>query len=188
VAFLAVVAAFVGVTMWSQWTPTVPADAALQTIARATPAGQECLERITNESGWLDLCWEVTQEVDGDPVKDYYALRVYGTASGQTGTGVRWWRVRTNLAADSAPVADGAFQGWSRSRDGACDPAQVADFEIRCGRTRGEYFGVWGYQVTWTCVGCVLADQSEHPVVMHFDVGVPQGEAPAFEVGADFGA
>jgi hypothetical protein len=192
--FLVVVVAALGAYQLSRWTPTIPTDAASATITQATPHGQQdCLNRIASESGWLDLCWNVIQEEDGDPVKDYYELTVRGTASG-AGTGIRWWRVRTNLNPAGAPVMDSVFDGRpSGPYTGACQETPINAFpgtgDEVCGYTLGEYAGIWGYRVTWNCVGCVFAGETKAlPVIMHFSVGVPQGQKPIFDIGADFGA
>jgi hypothetical protein len=196
--FLALVFAAIGAYQVSSWTPVVPADAASATITQATPDGrQDCLERISNDAGWLDLCWSVEQQPDGDPVKDYYVLRVYGTVDGE-GSGIRWWRVRANVDPHGPQAADSVFDGWPwDTYDGECQEQQVALMGFLnvpgsatvCGRTVGKYVGALDYQVSWNCVGCLFsADTSAREVVLYFTIGVFQGEKPIFNIGADFGA
>ncbi len=203
-----------GALLVSGWTPTIPADAASAVLARTNlegpvpsdpgddidpetvamaPVGQACLDRIERSAGWLDLCWEATRSPDADAAKDYYTLRVYGTLSGG-GDGVRWWTVRADLLGSPA---DGVFEGWPDGTiDGPCSqvvvdlpPGGVGPTEERiCGRTVGANdAGPWGHTVSWTCVGCVLADHADHGVVLYEWVGVTAGTIPAWEIGADFG-
>jgi hypothetical protein len=196
--FLALVVTVIAASQLAQWTPPIPEGAASANITQATTDGrQDCLERITNETGWLDLCWALDQESDDDPVKDYYVLRVYGTVDGE-GSGIRWWRIRTNVDPQGAQVADSVFDGWpSGIYEGECREQEVALMGLPndpglarvCGRTVGEYIGALNYQVTWNCVGCLFgADRSAHEAVLYFTVGVPEREKPIFNIGADFGA
>lgn len=208
------VLAAAGAFVASGWTPTVPADAAGVVVARAmlsgdvlpdsgpdadleqvprTPAGQECLDRISHPTGWLDLCWEAYRTPDGDPAKDYYILRVHGTLSGK-GTGVRWSTVRADLVGQWGQPADGVFFGWPDGLfEGPCSEFRapsdygVAVWETICGRTNAEPFGSWGHEVTWVCVGCLIPDRSNRSVVLYESVGVAEGTVPAWDISADFG-
>jgi hypothetical protein len=207
--------AVAGSVVASRWTPTVPVGAASMVLARATlsgdvlpdpgpeadleqvprtPAGQECLDRISHPAGWLDLCWEAYRTPDGDPAKDYYILRVYGSLSG-SGTGVRWSTVRADLVGQWGQPADGVFFGWPDGTfEGPCQEVQLPLWvgftngsDDVCGRTTGAFVSGWGHQVTWLCVGCMFADRSNRAVIMYEEVAVVEGGVPAWDIGADFG-
>jgi hypothetical protein len=210
IGILAVTAAVVA----AGWTPTVPADAGTVVLARATlsgdalpdpgpdadleqvprtPAGQQCLDRISHPTGWMDMCWDAYRTPDGDAAKDYYILRVHGTLSG-SGTGVRWSTVRAMLVGKWGQPADGVFWGWPDGTfEGPCGQAQallrlgVSAFATICGRTTGTFVSGWGHQVTWVCVGCLIADHSDREVVLYESIGVAEGTVPAWDIGADFG-
>lgn len=177
------------------WTPNVPVDAASATLAQTSSnASNECLDRVERAAGWLDLCWAVVRSADNDPGKDYYTLRVYGTASG-SGTGIRWSKVRADLVGQPS---DRVFGGWPNGTfDGRCAatvvggpiPEITAQLAEICGHTVGtEADGKWSQSATWTCVGCVEADHSDHAVILYEWVGVDEGTIPAWSIGADFGA
>lgn len=190
--------ALIALTMIVGWSPTIPADAGSTVVARATlrdsgSGDGQCLDRIEHPSGSLDLCWDVTQEVDGDAAKDYFTLRVYGTVSGG-GTGIRWWAVRGTLVGAWGQPADGVFETWPNGTyEGACTeefvaiPVTIGATETICGRTTGKFISGWGHQVTWNCVGCLLPDHATRSIALYVSVGVVQGDVPSWDIGADFG-
>ena len=96
---LVVVAVIAAVVVQRAWSPIIPDGAGSTLVARTTltgdngpdgsqdgvpsPIGQQCLDTIERTAGPLSLCWEAYRELnDGDPVKDYYHLRVYGSYGG----------------------------------------------------------------------------------------------------------
>jgi hypothetical protein len=206
---LLVGAAFVA----SNWTGSVPAGAATTPIARTalegdvdpdpdpevqpsvtllSPSGQECLGRLSNPAGYMDLCWSVWRTPDGDAAKDYYTLRLYGTVGG-SGSGIRWWALRADLVGEPG---DNVFQGWpSGDFDGACaqqvapvtSPSGAELFVDLCHRTRGMSNDGWQHFVQWTCTACLLPDHSDREIALFVEVGVAQGTVPEWDIGADFG-
>ena len=214
IGFVIGIVAIVALGFARNWTPAIPADAALTPIAETelvgqvdpdphgdgempdtplSPSGQKCLDRITNENGHLELCWSISRERDLDAEKDYYQLRLYGSVVG-SGSGIRWWALSADLLGEPG---DQVFDGWpSGTIDGPCTQQRVSGLgptgqetaEI-CGRTTGNYVqtATWAYRVTWSCVGCLLPDHSDREVVLYSFVGVPQGTVPTWSIGADFG-
>jgi hypothetical protein len=218
VALVALVAAAV-------WTAdrlnvAVPADAAAAVLARTvmtgpiapdatdgadtetlprSPVGQQCLDQIERAAGPMYLCWEAYRDpADGDPRKDYYRLRVYGSFGGETGTGVRWAVVKARLIGQ---LSDDVFESWPEGTyDGACEITTVGEAagiadpptqETLCGRTTvimTRTPGEWSQRVTWTCQGCLLADHDTRGISLYEFVGVPEGTVPAWEIFADLGA
>jgi hypothetical protein len=179
-------------------TPDTTNEDDAEPIARS-PIGQGCLDRIERPAGPLDLCWEAYRDpADGDPKKDYYRLRVYGSFGGETGTGVRWAVVKARLIGE--PM-DGAFVTWPGSTyDGPCEAASVGmaagvsestTMEELCGRTTAietPGAGGWSLRVTWTCQTCLFADHDTRAIALYEFVGVPEGTVPAWEISADLGS
>ena len=175
---------------------TTNADDA-EPIARS-PIGQACLDRIDRPAGPLDLCWEAYRDpADGDPKKDYYRLKVYGSFGGATGSGVRWVVVQARLTGE--PM-DGAFVTWPEHLfEGACQSVPVGmaagvtgsnTLDTVCGRTDAvetDGAGGWSLRVTWTCEGCLFASHDTRPIVLYEFVGVPEGTVPSWEISADLG-
>jgi hypothetical protein len=209
------VVALAGAYIVGNFKVAIPASAGTTSVARTTlegaptpdpseitdpndltpsPAGQACLARILRPEGWLDLCWEATREMAaGSPTQDYYRLRVYGTYSGESGTGVRWTVVRAKLLRSPS---DGALKGWPDGPyEGACQqqpvslPISHGEQEMICGLTTGDLrTSDWTYTVTWTCVGCVLPDRSSRGLVLDEFIAVREGSVPNWEIFADVGS
>ena len=203
----------VGATILSGWTPAVPEDGAIPlTMTTAlegpiapdvtdevdpdsipsSPSGSECTETV-RPAGQLYVCWQAYRDPhDGDPRKDYYHLRVHGTFGGETGTGVRWATVRAQL--DGEP-ADGVIEVWPEGvTDGTCEQIDVAlgtgpaRTETLCGRTTGTpATDSRSHRVTWTCVGCLLADHLDRAIALQEFVAVPAGTVPTWQIFADVG-
>ncbi len=184
--------ALVALGIAQSYRPTVPANAGLTPVTQTDESGQNCLDRITNATGHLDLCWQVWQADDLNDDKDYYTLAVYGTVGG-SGDGIRWWRLHSDL---NGEPADGALQWWPGALyEGPCAVQAVSGMDPNmeqsatiCGRTTGLDNMDGSYAVEWTCIGCVLPDHSNREVVLYSWVGVPQGIFPTWSIGADFGA
>jgi hypothetical protein len=217
VAALALVAA--GVWAAGRLNVAVPADAASTVLTRTvmtgpvtpdaidgedtdllprSPAGQQCLDQIERAAGPMYLCWEAYRDpADGDPHKDYYRLRVYGSFGGETGTGVRWVIVKARLIGEPA---DQVFQTWPDGTfEGPCEAVIVGEAagisetttrETLCGRTtavKTPGAGGWSLGVTWTCQTCLFADHDTRAIALYEFVGVPEGTVPAWEISADLG-
>ena len=200
-----------------RWTPLVPADAASAPIARTvmtgeiapdvtdetdvtdipiSPFGQECLPRIERPTGYMDLCWEAHRApYDADAAKDYYLLHVSGTFGAGSDGSPRWALMKGDLV--GAP-SDGVMEGWpSGEFDGSCRPEPVSIAaagpgvqETLCGHIVGTDVGVgtWARAATWTCVGCLLPDDSDRSLSLYVMVGVAAGTVPEGDVYADFGS
>ena len=211
------VAGLAGATILRGWTPTVPDDSAIPLVATAalqgaiapdvtddvdpdtiplSPSGQACLETIERPAGPLFLCWAAYKDShDGDPLKDYYKLRVYGTFGGESGTGVRWVDVRADLVGEPS---NNAFDVWPEGVfDGPCQQVDVSLAtdpvvpETICGRTTGTTGTTAtegrSHTVTWTCVGCLIPDHADRSVALHEFVAVPAGTIPTWKIFADLG-
>ncbi len=193
---------------------TVPASAGTTLVARTTlagvpgpdpsegvdpsglapsPAAQVCLSRIERPEGWLDLCWEAFREMgDGSPTQDYYGLRVYGTFSGEGGSGARWTAVRARLLGEPS---QNAMSAWPNGTyDGPCQEQPVdlqlsrIATEMVCGLTTGVLRASdWSVIVTWSCAGCVWPDHSPRNLALYEFVAVPEGTVPNWEIFADVG-
>lgn len=206
----------IGSMVAAAWTPGIPAEAGTTLVAQATlqgdvlpdpsegtdpasvpttPTGQACLESMAGSAGRLDLCWEAYRLTnDLDPGADYYRLRVYGTVGGEAGSGVRWTVVKARLGnPDGGQVVsswpDGAY-------DGPCTVTPVTssifasgtvEQEQLCGRTTPTEEADGAQRVTWTCVGCLIADHADRSVALYEDVRVPEGAVPSWAIYADFG-
>jgi hypothetical protein len=180
--------------------PTVPPDAATNPIAQAIPSSEtafasECVPRIQNATGAMDVCWEAERySNDADPAKDYYLLHVWSTFGGVTGSGARWAVLKANLV--GAP-ADGVFGAWPDGDfDGSCRQIdvtlQLAQGPIPvdvCGHTSGSDTEGWGHRATWTCEGwCLIPGQDDRALNLFVWVGVAEGTIPSWDIYADLGA
>ncbi len=56
-----------------------------------------------------------------------------------------------------------------------------------CGRTSGDYGAPWTYRVSWRCVGCILPERSERPVLLYYEGGVREGAVPTWDISAGSG-
>jgi hypothetical protein len=176
--------------------PDLPDNVDPSTVA-ASPAAQACLERIDQDQGQLDLCWNARRNMqDGDPSRDYYVPEVSGTLGPGTGPAPRWAVVRSRLS--RAPSGD-VFEGWPLDRyDGECASMEVTGLPVPqpgplygdlCGQTVGDVDQVnWVQTVTWRCVGCLIPDDRDRALTMYQAVAVPEGAWPAWEVYADIGS
>lgn len=181
-----------------RWVPEVPADVASDPVVRTSmrgslPSGGECLPRIDRPSGYLDACWQAYRErTDRDPEKDYYHLHVYGTFGPGISGSPRWARLVGDLV---GLPADNVLMAWpSGEWDGPCEQQPVsigvggpAIVETMCGHTAAAEPEPWTHVVTWTCRGCLIADDHDRALSLHVIVGVPQGEVPAWDIAADVG-
>jgi hypothetical protein len=205
------------------WAPTVPTDAGTTVAARvdladtvpspppgdatsedAAVVASSCLDRERRPAGWLDLCWSVVRQVDGDPDGDYYRFEATGTfgaeataagdGSGEReGSGIRWLVLRSHLM---TPVLDGVFSAAPDGATDGCQPdatTQPAGFgsgvaELPCdGRTVG-VADLQTHTLTWTCRDCLLGpDLQERRIAMAEDIKVAEGALPAWQLYADFG-
>lgn len=141
----------------------------------------------------MSLCWEAYRDVrEGDPTRDYYRLRVYGSFGGESGSGVRWMSVRASLADGPADH----FEGWPGGLyDGPCQEIPVPfgvgvfDMAILCGRTVGTTdVDDASHTVTWTCGGCLFPDHATRGIALYERVAVQSGTVPTWEVFADLGS
>ena len=78
--------------------------------------------------------------------------------------------------------------------DGTCEQIDVsigtgpAGTETLCGRTTGSpAIDSRSHRVTWTCVGCLLADHLDRAIALQEFVAVPAGTVPTWEIFADLG-
>ena len=194
--------------------PAIPEDAATTVVARThvegpiapnvppgdvdpeaplqgprSPNGSDCLARVQRDGGWADVCWAVTRNPgDGDPVKDYYDLRIDGSFEG-----LRWLLVRADL--DGQP-GDGAYDTWPDGTIvGDCHQEQVSvgltvglpPMADVCGHATGTMETGWVQTLTWTCERCLFPDDSTKALSMRGFVGVPAGEVPAWDLYIDGG-
>ena len=168
-----------------------PGDVGGGDFPPSTPKGQACLDRIERQGGWLDLCWEAEHSrIDGDPQKDYYLLRVYGSHHG-----LRWLVIGSQLV---GIPAGGAYETWPTRGvyEGACrevpmglplSAAGIASDQV-CGRTESTFdHSSWSQRLSWTCEGCLTPDQDTRAVAMWALVGVEPGEVPSWDLFADGG-
>jgi hypothetical protein len=198
-----------------RWSPSVPPNAAASPIARTvltgpiapdasedadisliprSPSGGECLPRIARSAGYLDACWAAYRHpADSDPDKDYYVLRVQATFGPGPDGSPRWAILKADLA--GAP-ADGVLIAWPEGEfEATCEPMPVT-LELAdpgteatlCGHITAGETGTWVRTVTWTCEGCVLADDRDRALDLYVAVGVPAGTVPTWEIFADVGA
>ena len=155
-----------------------------------SPAGQDCLDRVSRGTGWADLCWAGSRYLqEADPEKDYYVLRVYGSFES-----LRWLVARVQLVGQPG---DGVFVGWPKGLiTGACQtvPVDLMGLQVPglgevCGRTEGETsHGPWFHAVTWTCEQCLLPDDATRPMTLVNSVGVPKGTVPSWDLFIDAGS
>ena len=208
------VAGLVGATIVRGWTPAVPDAGTIPLVAQTvlqgeiapdatdgvdpdtvapSPLGQECLDAIERPAGHLDLCWAAYKDPhDGDPLQDYYQLRVHGTFGGESGTGVRWVDVRADLVGEPS---NAVLEAWPDDVfDGPCQQVDVSlgvdpvKPETICGRTTGTTSTEdWSHTFTWTCVGCLIPDHANRAVALREFVAVPAGTIPAWKIYADLG-
>lgn len=181
-----------------RWVPDVPARAASDPVLRTSmqgslPSDGECLPRIERPSGYLDACWQAIRErAEQDPEKDYYRLSVYGTFGPGTSGSPRWARLVADLV---GTPADNVLMAWpSGDWDGPCEQQPVSIglvgpeiVETICGHTAAAEPEPWTHVVTWTCRGCLIPDDNDRALTLHVIVGVPKGEVPEWEIGADVG-
>ena len=129
---------------------------------------------------------------DGSPTQDYYALRVYGTFSGEGGTGARWTAVRAKLLGEPSQGAmsawpDGAYDGPCRDQPVDVQFSRIAS-EVVCGMTTGALRSSdWSVIVTWSCTGCIWPDRASRNVALYEFVAVAEGTVPNWEIFADVG-
>jgi hypothetical protein len=218
-ATLAVVLAAlpVGGAVAAGWSPTVPDDAGSTLAAQidvarliapgptsskpdeATFAGSECLDRDQRPAGWLDLCWSVVRQPDGDPDGDYYRFEAHGTFGSEAtdpgqpaGSGIRWIVLRNRLLTSivdgvASARPDGVVEGCQGGDVGELMLLGARSPELPCdGRIIGRA-DLQTHTVTWTCVGCLLPDSGDRAIGLSEDVKVGEGLAPAWMVYADFG-
>lgn len=211
---MAVACVAAGAFVIVRWSPHVPADAASRAVARTvmvgdiapdevagsdpydiprSPYGQECLPRISNGAGYMDVCWEAYRDpFDADPEKDYYLLRVYSSFGRGAGDGLRWAILKADLVGEPQ---DGVLTSWPDGVfDASCEPMRVGlslnlpDIEeTLCGHINARDVAAWGHIVTWTCEGCLLPSDRDRSLSLYEEVGVAEGTVPSWEVFADLG-
>jgi hypothetical protein len=157
------------------------------------PSGSGCTD-VDRAAGSLHLCWVAYRTVaDADPQADYYEIKLRGTVSAGSGSGIRWLAVSAHL--DGTP-ANGVFDGWpSGTIEGSCSEQPVdlmvptQDREIVCGRTTAVTgHDPFSHTVTWNCEQCLLPTTDAVGIVLYEAVAVPEGTLPGWQIGADLGS
>jgi hypothetical protein len=214
-----VAAAPVSAAAVADWRPTVPEGAGTTPVGQVDLAGlatpgpgtddttdeatveaADCLDREHRPAGWLDLCWTVVRQPDGDAAGDYYRFEVRGTMGSDatdpgeaSGSGIRWVVLRDRLL---VPVVDGVSSAQPDGVTEGCE-ADAVDVLVPLGGSLptlpcdGRTIGTSDLQsqtVTWTCEGCLLgAGRQEREIGMSEDVKVGEGVTPSWALYADFG-
>ena len=170
-----------------------------ETLPRS-PSGTECLETIERPAGPMALCWDAYRDPhDADPLQDFYRLRVHGTFGRERGAGVRWAAIRVRLIGQPS---NQTIESWPDGEfDGRCEEVKVSlgpgpdsgavPVETLCARTAGSTTAgrdEWSQRVTWTCVGCLIADHKDRAIALHEWLAVPAGTVPSWEIFADLGS
>jgi hypothetical protein len=156
------------------------------------PAGSGCTD-VDRTAGSLHLCWSAYRTVaEADPQADYYLVKLKGTVSGGSGSGIRWLAVSARL--DGTP-ANSVFSGWPTGTIvGACSEQpvdlflQTRDMETVCGRTTGVTGSRFSHTVTWSCEQCLFPTTDAVGIVLYEAVAVPEGTLPGWQIGADLGS
>ena len=193
--------------------PAIPATAAQTPIARTvmtgdvlpdvenlnqpvpSPSGQECLDRITRDSGWVDLCWAAWRyQPETEDQQDTYFLKVYGSYQSTSALGIRWFVVKSRLVGQ---LYSGAFDGWpDGTYDGPCDEVPVSmgipmtstQNGPICGHTTSGKGSGWTWESDRTCRPCWPFDSTTRGFELDNVVGVAAGTVPAWDVYVDFGS
>ena len=214
VAVLAVLA-LTGNALASNWTPTIPSDAATTVLATTvlngdipadvigdfdgqalprSPAGVGCPDQIVRPIGTFYLCWEAYRDPnDGDLQQDYYHLRVHGSFGADPGSGLRWAVLRARLVGQPS---NQVFMTWpDHTYDGPCRKVDALimspghQTETVCGRTTGSLdAATWTQTATWVCVGCLIPDHDYRAIAIDEFIAVPEGTVPTWQIFADIGA
>ena len=206
-----------GTVISKSWVPAIPADAATTVLATTaltgdipadilgdfdgttpprSPAGVGCPDQIVRPIGTFYLCWEAYRDPnDGDPLQDYYHLRVHGSLGAESGTGLRWAVLRARLVGQPS---NQVFMTWPEDTyNGPCHKVDVDALihsqghqsETICGRTTGSLdAATWTKTATWVCVGCVLPDRDYQALAIDEFIAVPEGTIPTWQIFADIGA
>lgn len=172
--------------------PADPASGGGPLVRRA------CLDRITRDGGWVDLCWTVGRLTDEtDPAQDTYILRVAGTLHGAAfPAGLRWAVLWASADPASAPFR--ILDAWpgTAAAEGACTDVPMAlgfygaETDTICGRTVGKQDPATPQTagLEWTCAGCLLPRSGDQPILLVIRVGVGEGLTPVWDLYADLGS
>ncbi len=115
-------------------------------------------------------------------------------------------RCRGALGGDPRPPdrqpSNQTIESWPDGEfDGRCEEVKVSlgpgpdsgavPVETLCARTAGSTTAgrdEWSQRVTWTCVGCLIADHKDRAIALHEWLAVPAGTVPSWEIFADLGS
>jgi hypothetical protein len=131
---------------------------------------------------------------DADKDQDYYSLRMHGTLDGANGAGLRWAVIAARLVGQPS---NQVFETWpDHTFDDPCQQVDVTFFgggpvppETICGRTKSVVtVADWTQRVSWTCVGCLIAERDARAIALREFIAVAEGTVPTWELFADIGS